>query len=136
VDPKKINSMMEYLIPKTLRNLRGFLGLTGYYHNFSKNYGQLVAYLMTLLKKEAFSWTQEAIRIFEKLEDAMCTTPILFMPDFTKTFIMECDSLGHRIGAILVQEGRTFSFESDQLKGKKLLKPIYAKGNVGHIACS
>jgi hypothetical protein len=77
VDPNKIKAMMEWPIPKTLKNLRGFLGLIGYYYKFVKNYGQIVAPLTTLLKKEAFSWTQEATKDFEKLKEAMCTTPIL-----------------------------------------------------------
>jgi hypothetical protein len=54
VDPNKVKSMMECPIPKTLKNLIGFLGLTGYYHNFVNNYVQIVAPLTTLLKNEAF----------------------------------------------------------------------------------
>jgi hypothetical protein len=45
-----------------------------------------------LLKKEAFYWTQEAIKYFEKIKEAMCTTPIMATPDFKKTFIMVCDA--------------------------------------------
>jgi hypothetical protein len=86
-----------------------------------------VAPLTTLLKKEAFSWTQEATKYFEKLKEAMCTTPVLATPNFTKTFIVECDASGHGIGAVLMQEGRPLSFERNQLKGKNLLKPIYEK---------
>ena len=55
IDPKKIKSMMDSSIPKTLNNLRGFLGLTGYYRKFFQNYGRLAAPLTTLLKKDAFS---------------------------------------------------------------------------------
>jgi hypothetical protein len=127
VDPNKIKAMREWPIPKTLKKLRGFLGLTGYYHKFFKNYGQIVTPLTTLLKKEAFSWTQEETKYFEKLKEAMCTTPVLATPDFTKTFIVECDASGHGIGAILMQEGRPLAFERNQLKGKNLLKPIYEK---------
>jgi hypothetical protein len=83
-----------------LNKLRGFLGLTGYYCKSVKNYGQIVAPLIALLKKEAFYWTQEAIKAFEELKEAMCTTIFLATPDFTKTLILECDALGHSNGAI------------------------------------
>jgi hypothetical protein len=57
VDPNKIKAMMDWSIPKTLKILRGFLGLIGYYRKFVRNYGRIVAALMTLTKKDAFSWT-------------------------------------------------------------------------------
>jgi hypothetical protein len=133
VDPNKIKVMREWIIPKTLKKLRVFLalelrvflGLVGYYRKFAKNYDQIVAPLTTLLKKESFFSTQEATKAFEKLKEAMCTTIVLDTLDFTKTFILECDALGHGIGAILMQEGMLLAFESNQFKGKNLLKPIY-----------
>jgi len=80
-----------------LNKLRGLLGLTGYYHNFVNNCGQIIAPLTTLLKKELFSWTEEPTKAFEKIE-AMCTTLVLATPKFTKKIIVDCDSLGHGIG--------------------------------------
>jgi hypothetical protein len=65
VNPNKIKSMMNWSIPKTLKNLRGFLGLTGYYHKFIQNYGRITTPLMTLTNKDAFSWTLEATQTFE-----------------------------------------------------------------------
>jgi len=127
VDPNKIKAIREWTIPKTLKKLRGFLGLRGYYRKFVKNYGQTTTTLTTLLKKEAFSWKEEETKDFEKLKEAMCTTLVLTTPDFTKTFIVECDASGHGIGAVLMQEGRPIAFERRQLKGKDLVKPIYEK---------
>jgi len=54
VDPNKIKSMREWPIPKTLKKLRGFLGSTGYYYKFFKNYGQIATPLKALLNKEEF----------------------------------------------------------------------------------
>jgi hypothetical protein len=91
VDPNKIKAMMDWLLPKTLKSLRGFLALTGYYHNFVRNYGRIEAPLMTLTNKDAFSWILEETKAFEELKEVMCKAPVLTTPDFTKTFIVECE---------------------------------------------
>jgi len=126
-DPNKIKAIMDWPIPKKSKNLRGFLGLTGYYCTFVKHYGQITAPLTNLVKKEGFYWSEEATQAFEKLKVAMCTTPVLATPDFKKTFIVECDASGNGIGAVLMQEGRPVAFESFQLKGRNLLKATYGK---------
>ena len=92
-----------------------------------KNYGCIVVPLTTILKKDSFHWNEFANVSFEQLKKAMCTTPVLATPDFTKEFIVECDASGNGIGVLFMQEGQTISFESCQLKGKNQLKPIYEK---------
>ena len=79
------------------------------------------------MKKDAFSWTPQATKAFEHLKEAMCLAPILATPDFTKTFIVECDASGNGIGVVLMQEGRPIAFESRPIKGNYLQKPIYEK---------
>ena len=80
-----------------------------------------------MLKKYAFSWTLEANKAFKHLKYGMFQASILAMPNFTKTFIMECDASGNGIGVVLMQEERPITFESHPIKGKYLQKAIYEK---------
>ena len=101
--------------------------MTGYYRKFVKDYGRIATPLTTLLKKYAFSWTPEATKAFEHHKEAMCQAPVLATPNFTKTFIVECDASGNRIAAILMQDERPIAFESRPIKGIFLHKAIYEK---------
>jgi hypothetical protein len=94
VDPKKIEAMQDWPHPKTLKILRGFLGLMGYYCNFVNNYGNIAAPLTALLKNNSFTWSPKVAQDFQTLKMAMCTTLVLVVPDFTKTCILECDASG------------------------------------------
>lgn len=62
VDHKKIKEMQEWPQPRTLKILNGFLGLTGYYRKFSKNYGCVTKPLTNLIKENEFLWTQQLNR--------------------------------------------------------------------------
>jgi hypothetical protein len=110
-----------------LKALKGFLGLTGYYRKFIKNYGQIVGPLTNLLKKDAFKWNEKAELAFEKLKEASSQPPYLALLDFCKTFIVECDASGYGIEAVLMQEGRPLAFYSQALKDKILFLSTYKK---------
>jgi hypothetical protein len=97
--------MQDWPHPKTLKRLHGFLGLTGYYRKFVKKYRKIAAPLTALLKMNSFTWTPTVAQDFQTLKMTMCTTLVLALPDFTKTFVLECDASGKGIGAILMQEG-------------------------------
>jgi hypothetical protein len=107
--------------------LHGFLGLTGYYRKFIKNYGKIAAPLTALLKKNSFTWTPVVAQDFQTLKMAMCMTLVLALRDFTKTFVLECDASGKGIGVVLMQEGRPLAFTSKQLSERNLGKSIYEK---------
>jgi hypothetical protein len=127
VDLKKIKSMQDFPHPKTLKRLCGFLGLTCYYRKFFKNYGKIAEPLIVLLKKNSFTWTPVAAQYFQTLKMAMCTTLVLTLPDFTKTFVLECDAFGKGIVTVLMKEGRPLAFSSKQLSECNLGKSIYEK---------
>jgi len=133
VDPSKIKTIKEWKIHTSIKHLRRFLGLTWYYRKFVNNYGRVAAPLTTLLKKDAFSWTPKAMKAFEHLKEAMCQAPVLATPNFTKSFIVECDASGNGIGVVLMHEERPISFKSLPIKGKYLHKAIYEKET---LACT
>jgi hypothetical protein len=114
-NPSKISTMVDWPVPKTFTNLRGFLGLTRYYRKFVKNYGILAKPLASLLQNKQFQWTTAAQTTFEGLKTAMTTTPILSLPDFDKQFIIETDACETGIGAVLSQDGHPIAFMSKAL---------------------
>lgn len=82
----------------------GLLGLTGYYRKFKEHYRKIVAPLTKVLKKNSFEWNKAADKAFKRLKLAMIKAPIVSLPDFSKTFIIECDASGVGVGAMLFQD--------------------------------
>ena len=119
--------MIEWPRPKTLRALRGFLGLTCYYQKYVQNYGTISRPLTHLLKNEAFKWSVDAETAFEALKIAMTTTPVLTLPDYTQEFVVETDASHGGIGAVLMKQGRPIAFFIKVLAPKHRGRSIYEK---------
>jgi hypothetical protein len=103
------------------------LWVSGYYLKFVKNYGKIAAPLMTLLKKNSFNWTPTTGKSFHALKAAMCRTLVMALPDFTKTFFLECDASRKGIGVVLMQGGRPLAFTNKQISDINLGQSIYEK---------
>ncbi|KAJ0601569.1 putative nucleotidyltransferase, Ribonuclease H [Helianthus annuus] len=126
-NPKKIEAIKQWLVPSTIKQLRGFLGLSSYYRRFIRSYGILAKPLTSLLRKDNFKWNEEATAAFERLKEALCTPPVLALPDFSKTFVLETDASGLGIGAVLMQEGHPLAFISKALSPRQQVYSVYEK---------
>jgi len=112
MDPAKVHAIHDWPRPRSARTVRGFLGLAGYYRKFVHNYGAIAAPLTTLLKKEGFAWNTDAETTFGALKAAVTSAPVLALPDFSKSFIIECDASTCGFGAVLLQEGHPIAYFS------------------------
>ena len=127
MDASKVECMVNWPYPKTVKEVRGFLGLTGYYRRFVKGYGVLAQPLTALLKKNAFQWSAEAHATWDKLRQAMITAPVLALPNFNSTFVVESDASQGGIGAVLSQNGRAIAYFSKALSPKHRAASVYER---------
>ena len=103
-DPSKIDSILEWPVPKTIKQVKGFLGLCGWYRRFIHNFADATFHMnATTSTKKKFEWTAEAQTEFEKLKQLLTTAPILHNADYKKKFYLHCDASNFGIGAVLVQ---------------------------------
>jgi hypothetical protein len=100
-DSEKTEAMLKWHVPQNFTKLWGFIGLTGYYRKFVKQYGILAKPLTNILHNKSFHWSEDAQQAFDKLKTAMITTPVLAFLDFTKTFIVETNACDTVIGVVL-----------------------------------
>lgn len=127
-EPTKISEVSAWPRPHTIKQLRGFLGLTGYYMRFIKNYGVMSRPLTMLLKKNnLFSWTAIEQQAFEGLKQALVQAQVLALLDFTKTFTVETDASDLGMGAVLMQGGHPISFLSKSFCDKNKGLSTYEK---------
>ncbi|KAL2343970.1 hypothetical protein Fmac_005255 [Flemingia macrophylla] len=88
-DPAKVALVQHWPLLQSLKQLRRFLGLAGYYRRFLRGFSTIARPLIKSLKKDKFFWSKEAKLAFQKLKTHLSQAPILALPDFSKTFILE-----------------------------------------------
>ncbi|KAH0784702.1 hypothetical protein KY290_004300 [Solanum tuberosum] len=125
VDPEKITAIVSWPLPSSVKDVHAFLGLTGYYRRFVKGYAQLALPLTDLLKKDSFVWFDKASVAFAKLKEALGSIPVLFLPDFSKDFVVETDASGTGIGAVLCQDSHPIAFFCQKLSSRMQAASTY-----------
>lgn len=103
-DEKRIEAVRNFPEPKTTRELKGFLGLAGYYRRFIPNFSKIAKPLTELLKKDVpYAWNDKTEKAFVTLKNLLISEPILQYPDFSKPFVLTTDASNDAIGAVLSQ---------------------------------
>nr|ABA96965.2 retrotransposon protein, putative, Ty3-gypsy subclass [Oryza sativa Japonica Group] len=128
VDESKIEAIKSWPVPQTITQLRSFLGLAGFYRRFVKDFSIFAAPLNELTKKGVvFHWGKTQEQSFDTLKDKLTHAPLLQLPNFGKTFELECDASGVGIGGVLMQDGKPVAYFSEKLHGPVLNYSTYDK---------
>ncbi|WVZ70782.1 LOW QUALITY PROTEIN: hypothetical protein U9M48_019422 [Paspalum notatum var. saurae] len=126
VDPSKISSVMDWKVPEVVKEVRGFLGLAGYYRRFIESFSRIAKPMTPLLEKGVpFHWTKERQAAFDELKKRLTTAPVLTLPDLTKSFTVYCDASKEGLGCVLMQEG---TIEKTDEKIREIRKRIKLGG--------
>lgn len=140
-DPEKIKSITEFPTPRNHRNLRGFLGLTGYYRRFSKHYAETIVPLLGLLKKNTkWKWEELHEQAFINVKELFKTSLHLYHPVPGRKYVLYTDASDYAIGGVLYQinpknELQVIGYANRTLKGaetryctseKEILAVVYS----------
>ncbi|GBG73221.1 hypothetical protein CBR_g12938 [Chara braunii] len=131
-DDVKVVSIRDWPRPQSVTEMRSFLGMTGYYHNFVKNYSIVVAPLTDLTRLDTpWEGTNRCEAAFRHLKHALTHHKVLKLPDPDKPFKVTTDASQYGIGAVLAQQKgpkfRPMEYTSKKMPSHKLAKSTYEK---------
>jgi hypothetical protein len=124
-DPKKVEAVVRFPVPEKEKDIKAFLGLSGFYRKFIPHFSTIAKPLTTLLTKEtSWRWTLKEQESFDLLKSKLTEYPILQYPDFQKPFILTTDASGYGLGAVLSQgavgKDRPIAYASRTLNSAEL----------------
>ncbi|KAM0052889.1 putative nucleotidyltransferase, Ribonuclease H [Helianthus debilis subsp. tardiflorus] len=120
VDPSKVDSIRNWLAPRTPTEIRQFLGLAGYYRRFIKDFSKIAQPLTLLTQKGVtYRWGNTQESAFQHLKDRLCSAPILSLQEGTDDFVVYCDASIQGLGCVLMQRDKVIAYALRQLKVHK-----------------
>jgi hypothetical protein len=131
-----VEAIHGWPIRKNLSQVRSFLGLAGLYHRFVKDFSTIASPLNELTKKGMpLSWGTRQENAFDMLKDKLTHAPLLQLPEFNKTFELECDASGIGLDGVLLQERKPVAYFSENLSGPVLNYSTYDKELYALVRC-
>ena len=101
VDPEKVEAIVRWKYPTTVRGVQSFLGFCNFYRRFIRNFGKTSAPLVQLTRKDhAFDFNQDCVRVFEALRQALIKAPLLAHFDVDRQCLLETDASDTVIAAV------------------------------------
>jgi hypothetical protein len=101
---KKVQTLLEWQAPTTVKGIKSFLGFANYYRRFINNFAKIVQPLTNLTKKSvSFVWNDDCEKAFNELKHLFVSAPILKYADFKKQFVVETDASDFALGMVLSQ---------------------------------
>ena len=123
----KIAAIAQWPNPRSVRALRSFLGLAGFYRRFIRGYATIAAPLVKATTVEPLHWTPATQTAFDTLKAALTSAPVLALPDFKLPFTVETDASAIGMGAVLSQQGHPIAFFSKPFSQKMLRASTYVR---------
>ena len=140
-DPDKVKVLEKWPIPNNLSDLRLFLGCTGYYRQYIRDYARIAEPLYRLERKgTVFKWNDDCQKAFNILKTNLTTAPILSYPRLDISFILDTDACDTGIGAVLKKTKRLLPMPQGPYQKRKgtivLLRKnywlLYGRWNISH----
>ncbi|KAK1662626.1 hypothetical protein QYE76_050785 [Lolium multiflorum] len=126
VNPSKVAEVLEWEAPKTVKEIRGFLGMAGYYRRFIEGFSKIAGPMTKLLRKNTpFVWSDECEKSFLTLKEKLTTAPVLAVPEVGEDYTMYCDASKHGLGYVLMQDQKVISYGSRQLRPHEVNYPTH-----------
>ena len=126
VDPRKNEAVMSWERPKSVFEIRSFLGLAGYYRRFIEDFSRLAMHMTRLTRKEVkFVWDDSCEQAFQELKRRLTSAPILIVLERGQRYTVYCDASKDGLGCVLMQSGKVVAYGSRQLKNHEQNYPTH-----------